>query len=413
MSRPTKEEQAAKKAKLAANRDVTDVDINKLDEALERDVAKSIGFGNDEDVVVEEVVTDDNNGDVPHDDSTLVGEQNQSYKFEMPPSNQVEEKEVFEDIPNAADDIPTENANPLEEEVKDREYTHFEKPNVNPNIPPQPEPFIPEPVNVVPQFSDVTIGIEEPKSNKPTESPKQPSAPKKEPINPNLEDLSPSQKRKAAEQSADAMLLAYGNLAPIPFKKISQFNIGKIDNLHLKGEIDKNMVVSDDGTTVKSHCEQVNQQVDQIFEITQEMKDEIRPPLIDVLLENNLALTPTQRLIMAVSGQILTMGLTSFQLMQQNKAALNQFKVFHKQNREDALITARANETIHIKPEAVKPNPVVQYQTESFSKKNEVVYEQATDAFEDIPTETSKKVENYLKNKETPEYTVEEVPNED
>jgi hypothetical protein len=222
-------------------------------------------------------------------------------------------------------------------------------------------------------------------------------------INSNLEDLSPSQKRKAAEQSADALLLAYGNIAPIPFKKISSFNLGKLDNAHLKGEVDKDMVIAEDGTTVKSYCEGVNQQVEQTFEITKEMKDEIRPPLIEVLLENNFALTPTQRLLMAVGGQIVTMGLTSFQFMQQNKAAMNQFKAFHKENKE-----SRANiikETVTIKSEVREPQ--YEYRTE---KPRQEVYENVIPEPE-IKTEKTKKVEDYISNNSG--ITVEEVPNED
>ena len=63
------------------------------------------------------------------------------------------------------------------------------------------------------------------------------------------------------------------------------------------------------------------------------MQEEIKDPLIDVLLENNFALTPTQRLVMVVGGQIVQMGITAIQFMQQNSNAMESFKKFHEENK--------------------------------------------------------------------------------
>ncbi len=411
MSRPTKAEAAAKKA--AANKDITHVDIDKLDEALEIDVAKSIGFGGEEEVIVEEV---DANQQSASDVNNL--DQNQAPQFEMPPSNNVVQEEVYEDIPNAAEDIPTENSNPLEEEVKDRDYTHFEKVNVNPNIPPQPEPFIPEPVNVINATSNETIGIEEPKVTASNEAPKQPSAPKKEPINPSLQEQTPKQKREGAEQMANALLLAYGEFAPVGFKKLSTYQIrkSKIQNMHFKGELDKDMIIdTNSGTTLIDYCEIKTHQVEGVFNITQEMKDDIRPPLIEVLMENGMAMTATQRLMMAVGTQLVGMGFKAFEIMQETKNDMKEFKRMHNEKREDNLRMVKAVESIN-KQEPVKQQQTqtTQYQTESRQPKKEAVfYEQTTDANEDIPSETSKKVNEYISKTNEDNYTVEEVPNVD
>jgi hypothetical protein len=384
----------------------TDVDITKLEEELEKDVAKASGLLDDD----SEVFVEDNDSNADNSGESLSNENVVSHEgYEMPPSNNPINIDNSEEVPKIdVNYIPDDDGSPLEEEVKHRDYAtnggDIPKNETLGGDAPKIEPVIPEPIIVSPPISDVNIGGEsdEPKSNH--QAPKQPSEPKRPSINSNLEDLSPSQKRKAAEQSADALLLAYGNIAPIPFKKISSFNLGKLDNAHLKGEVDKDMVIAEDGTTVKSYCEGVNQQVEQTFEITQEMKDEIRPPLIEVLLENNFALTPTQRLLMAVGGQIVTMGLTSFQFMQQNKAAMNQFKAFHKENKE-----SRANiikETVTIKSEVREPQ--YEYRTE---KPRQEVYENIIPEPE-IKTEKTKKVEDYISTNNSG-ITVEEVPNED
>ena len=62
--------------------------------------------------------------------------------------------------------------------------------------------------------------------------------------------------------------------------------------------------------------------------LEQKQKNELREPLIDVLLEQELALTPTQRLLMAVGGHLTTLGISAFQLAQNNKMALETFKQF-------------------------------------------------------------------------------------
>lgn len=387
----------------------TDIDITKLDEELEKDVAKASGLLEEEE---QETFVEDGSESVNQSSEKTIDSDSVNYGYEMPPSNNPSVDEPNNEAPKIdVNYIPEDDGNPLEEEVKRRIYANqggdstISEP-INNDIP-KVEPVIPEPISVSQPISDINIGSEAQEPSTVSQQPKQPSEPKRPTINQNLEDLSPSQKKKAAEQSADALLLAYGNIAPIPFKKISSFNLGKLDNLHLKGEIDKDMVISDDGTTIKSYCEGVNQQVEQTFEITQEMKDEIRQPLIEVLLENNFALTPTQRLLMAVGGQIVTMGLTSFQFMQQNKAAMNQFKVFHKETKE-AIAASKVKEPVIIHQE-VREQPATQYRTEK--AKPVEVYETIVPEPE-YKTETTKKVEDYIQGNSSG-ITVETVPNED
>jgi hypothetical protein len=143
----------------------------------------------------------------------------------------------------------------------------------------------------------------------------------------NLQDLSPAQKRKSAEKTADAMLGLYCKFVPTPFKQWASFKERKINELSLKKEIDLEMEL-DGELTIKDYIDNHNKQVEGIFEVSEEQKNEIREPLIDVLLEQELALTPTQRLLMAVGGHLTTLGISAFQLAQNNKMALETFKQF-------------------------------------------------------------------------------------
>lgn len=143
----------------------------------------------------------------------------------------------------------------------------------------------------------------------------------------NLQDLSPAQKRKSAEKTADAMLGLYCKFVPAPFKQWASFKERKINELSLKKEIDLDMELDGD-MTIKDYIDNTNKQVEAIFEVSEEQKNEIREPLIDVLLEQELALTPTQRLLMAVGGHLTTLGISAYQLAQNNKMALETFKQF-------------------------------------------------------------------------------------
>jgi hypothetical protein len=146
----------------------------------------------------------------------------------------------------------------------------------------------------------------------------------------NLQDLSPAQKRKAAEKTAETLMDMYCQFVPLPFKKWASFNEGKIQKLVFESKIDLSMQL-ENNITIKDYIDGTNEQVEEIFKVTDETKESIKDPLIDVLLEQDLALTPTQRLLFAVGGHIATMGFSAYQLAQNNKQALETFEKFQSQ----------------------------------------------------------------------------------
>lgn len=146
----------------------------------------------------------------------------------------------------------------------------------------------------------------------------------------NLQDLSPAQKRKAAEKTAEALLNMYCQFVPMPFIKWSSFSEGKIQKMVFENKLDLSMQL-ENNVSVKDYIDGVNEQAQEVFKVTDETKEDIKDPLIDVLLEQDLALTPTQRLMLAVGGHLVTMGFSAFQLAQNNKQALETFEKFHIQ----------------------------------------------------------------------------------
>jgi hypothetical protein len=150
----------------------------------------------------------------------------------------------------------------------------------------------------------------------------------------NLQDLSPAQKRKSAEKTAEALMSMYCQFVPLPFKKWASISEGKVQKMVFDNKIDLSMEL-ENNVTVKDYIDGTNEQVDEIFTVSDETKEEIKEPLIDVLLEQDLALTPTQRLILAIGGHLVTMSFSAFQLAQNNKQALQTFEKYHNEMNKD------------------------------------------------------------------------------
>jgi hypothetical protein len=165
----------------------------------------------------------------------------------------------------------------------------------------------------------------------------------------NLQDLSPAQKRKAAEKTADALLNMYCQFVPMPFIKWSSFSEGKLQKMVFENKIDLSMQL-ENNVSVKDYIDGVNEQAQEVFRVTDETKEDIKDPLIDVLLEQDLALTPTQRLMLAVGGHLVTMGFSAFQLAQNNKQALETFEKFHIQMNQQKAPVYQETEKVKRKP---------------------------------------------------------------
>lgn len=136
-----------------------------------------------------------------------------------------------------------------------------------------------------------------------------------------VDNLNPNTKRKVAEQTANSLLKGYAKLAPQPFKWLAKINEQKIEKLAFEGEININLEVSE-GTTFDDYMKQTNEQVDEIFEVDEDTLDEIREPLIEVLLEQKMELTPKQRLMMAVISHLFQMLTVAINLRRQNNRIL-------------------------------------------------------------------------------------------
>lgn len=214
----------------------------------------------------------------------------------------------------------------------------------------------------------------------------------------NLEDLSPAQKRKAAEKTAEAILQMYGKFAPMPFKRWASFSENKIQRMVYDGRLDLNAQV-ENGVTVKDFIDGTNEQVDEIFELTEETKQEIKDPLIDVLLEQEIALTPTQRLLLAVGSHVVQMGFSAYQLSQNNKMALESFERFHQQR------TVRNNPPKQ-KSQTASRTTSKPFNTDDLSESDRV-------AVDELMSELNRDDDGVIDAEHDPSVTIEEVDSDD
>ena len=167
----------------------------------------------------------------------------------------------------------------------------------------------------------------------------------------NLQDLTPAQKRKSAEKTAEALLNLYCQFTPMPFKSWASFKDHKIQKMAFEGKIDLEMPL-ENGITVKDYIDGNNEQVEEIFKVSEETREEIKDPLIDVLLEQELALTPTQRLMLAVGSHLVTMSFSAYQLAQNNKVALETFERYHLQTKKEKTAPFSNDQAIKSKAKA-------------------------------------------------------------
>lgn len=136
-----------------------------------------------------------------------------------------------------------------------------------------------------------------------------------------VDNINPNTKLRAAQQTADVLLKGYAKIVPQPFKWLAKIDEAAVEKLEFEGQIDISIEVSE-GMTFDDYMKQTNAQVDELFEVEQDTLDEIREPLVEVLMEQELELTPQQRLGMAVFSHLIQMLTIALKLRKQNNRIL-------------------------------------------------------------------------------------------
>jgi len=227
------------------------------------------------------------------------------------------------------------------------------------------------------------------------------SSSKKEKEGGNLSELSPKEKREQVEKTAEVILLAYKQYLPIPFVYFGTHDIKKLKKLEEKDEIDLGAVVNKKGETLLEYIKEFNNSVEETFKISDVEIEMIRPALVDVLMEKEVAFTPTQRLIFTVGQLLIAKIMMLVKFIRAKSADLKEFRQMHEENKEQRNTIIRQQEEIRKQNEEILKmrNEQAKAQTQNQSKvaneeeEEEEEVEQPTldDA---LNTDTTTEVEN-------------------
>jgi len=179
---------------------------------------------------------------------------------------------------------------------------------------------------------------------------------KPDPINPELKDLDDSQKRRVFKQTAQSLVLAYKQFSGLPFKYLAtrDINAGKMAEYNVTKELDTNVVLelpNDVHMSIAQYFEQQCMKADGLFELDPDVEKEIVEALTDVLMEKQFALTPTQRLMVALGQDLFSKGVQLFQFRAEVKTTLDYLKNNHSEQME---AIRKREEALDIKEQAFK-----------------------------------------------------------
>ncbi len=271
---------------------------------------------NEPPVVVQKAVKKRNSYLESKDGDSLVKKLTKELETESKSSN-VSIVDPLDDEPNIRDyaiDTPAAPSQPVANDLGD-------------DIPAAGQDTIPE--NVIPEakFVPPTNAISEEDIHAFEPPPPEPDIPKSSgggasspssspPPRADYQDLNTSQKRKAAKQTAEMLLGVYCQYIPEVYKFFVKIPFKKLDKIISAGEIDLKTQITHQGRdmTVQEYFNDLRGSIETLFDVDEETKTAILEPLIEVLMEKELALTPMQRLMFAIAQDQVNKMATAIQL---------------------------------------------------------------------------------------------------
>ena len=219
-------------------------------------------------------------------------------------------------------EIEFDENNPMLEPMVNKPYTQEFVDNITEGVEVTEEP-LPEAKYIKPPLGEGTEKPSETTNSEGQEGVFPPEVPE------HFAQMSASERRTNAEKTANTILINYQQVMPLPFVMISNYNMRKMKKLHNKGEINLEMIIRpDNGTTTGSYMESHNDKVAEVFQIGDDMAEELRDPLIDVLMEKGMVASPTTRLLMAVGGHVAKMSQIALQMYYCKQDDMEEFRRF-------------------------------------------------------------------------------------
>jgi len=149
----------------------------------------------------------------------------------------------------------------------------------------------------------------------------------------NVKELSTKEKKDAIDKTADAILLAYQQYIPLPFIYFSSYDAKKLERLHDNDEIDLGTKMKDGGT-FRQYASKFNDNVETAFVVTDAEVEALKEPLVDVLMEQDFAFTPVQRLAFVAGQFIVAKVMICVKFLREKKSDMDSMREIHKENME-------------------------------------------------------------------------------
>lgn len=191
----------------------------------------------------------------------------------------------------------------------------------------------------------------------------------------NEKKLTLKEQRDGAEKTADIALLAWKNYLPLPFIYFGTINVKKLKDAEKKGEIDLQAPVDRRGTLFIERVEKFNKEVENSFEVTDEEVNAIREPLIDVLMEKEVSLTPTQRLIFVAGQFVVAKVINVVKLISEQREMISDMKEMHKEKMDSERLNREAiNKKVKrerppiVEDDVINDNDIVENNSEDVSE---------------------------------------------
>jgi hypothetical protein len=239
-------------------------------------------------------------------------------------NQQVEDDLIIDSVIEEQVIVEDEILDPLvSEQVIERDYTKLDAQVIG-HIDSVAEPIIDKQVIDL----NATIIDDNRELYPPSEPTKEPE-PKEEPgkvTNPGWEDLTSKQKNASSEYLAETCINAYVMLNELG-KKWCSFDEAKMQSQALDGKFDFGILalvipLSEDGSesiTIGEFFDSVNKQAEEVFVVSQEFKDSVKPILIEIFKKKGWGLTPEQRLIALIVEDATPKVMVAFSIRSQFK----------------------------------------------------------------------------------------------
>lgn len=146
-------------------------------------------------------------------------------------------------------------------------------------------------------------------------------------FNESYSELDGKEKTMGAEMMAEMTLDLYSKGCEY-LGKVPQISESKLDRLIAEGDIDPNIGIPvENGVVgVKDFAEEFNSSIKGAFEVDDEFKDKVRPPLVRVFKKRGVGMTDEQLLLYYFGTDIFTRGAQAFMLKKTANSILDSLK---------------------------------------------------------------------------------------